>query len=227
MKKFGKLATVILSVATLVSTAFAFEMGASPWNADIEEGSNSKATELELEVGTAWAGSWVQVSAPNEETINTIDIKLVLPEAVEEGSLLAKFSDTAKEDISIKAVAGQTEYVLSVTPDKWLSVGGEKKAWDDGTGYNIGGNAQVGVEDAVLYITVNNPYPAPAAPAAESSAEAESSAAAESSSAAAESSSAAAPESATQTGDATSVAVLAGIALLALAGVVVTSKKRA
>lgn len=59
---------------------------------------------------------------------------------------------------------------------------------------------------------------AAAAPAELSSSSAESSAA--------ESSSAAA-ESASQTGDATSVAVLAVLAVLALAGVVVTSKKRA
>ncbi len=62
---------------------------------------------------------------------------------------------------------------------------------------------------------------AAAAPAESSSSSAESS-----SSAAAESSSTA-PDSASKTGDATSVAVLAVLAVLALAGVVVTSKKRA
>ena len=215
MRKFTKLATVAISVATLISSAFAFSVSNGGWG--IDDNGSSTDTELVLEAEKDWGGSWVQADFSNDEdACATMDFKVVIPEAVDAGSLVAKFGDTSKDDLAILATEGQTEYVISIPVADWTAKGGEKKDFDDGTGYTVGGNCQVAAEGTIVYMTANKPYPEPAAPAVESS-----------SSSVEESSSSAADDTATKTGDATSVAVLAVIALIALGGVVVTSKKRA
>ena len=218
MRKFTKLATVAISVATLISSAFAFSVSNSGWG--IDDNGSSTDTELVMEAEKDWGGSWVQADFSNDEdACATMDIKVVIPEAVDAGTLVAKFGDTSKDDLAILATAGQTEYVISIPVADWTAKGGEKKDFEDGTGYTVGGNCQVAAAGTIVYVTANKPYPEPAAPAVESSSS--------SSSSVEESSSSTADDTATKTGDATSVAVLAVIALIALGGVVVTSKKRA